>query len=165
MLDVGWSELLIIGLVAMIVVGPKELPGLMRSIGNFIHKIKAMASSFQQQFEEAVREGDIGQIRSEVEDIGREFSPDKIMGGFDRYKDDFGDLDVDGWNEEVLMKESGMEGPDAGAADRPPELSNTPDGAPMEPLDKAEAGFDQAEGGPGEGPELSEAETAGKSRK
>lgn len=103
-LDVGWSELLIVALVALIVVGPKELPGLMRGIGNFIHKVKSMASSFQQQFERAVDEGEFGKIREEVEEIGREMSPDKLMGDLD-HMDEYEQIDPDAWNDEILEAE------------------------------------------------------------
>ena len=115
MLDVGWSELLIIALVAMVVVGPKELPGLMRNIGNFIHKMKSMASTFQKQFEEAVREGELGKLKNEVEDVGREFSPERFMGGFDRRREEFDAFDAEAWNRDILMKEE-MEGPYADVA-------------------------------------------------
>ena len=42
MFDIGWSELLLIGIVALIVVGPKELPGLFRTVGRFMGKARGM---------------------------------------------------------------------------------------------------------------------------
>ena len=103
--DIGWSELLIVGLVALIVVGPKELPGLMRTIGKFIGQVKDTASSFQRQFNQAVEESELNQIKSDVEEIGRQFSPDKIMGGIDSYGPDFDELDPEEWNKHILEKE------------------------------------------------------------
>ncbi len=103
--DIGWSELLIVGLVALIVVGPKELPSLMRSIGKFIGQVKETASSFQRQFNQAVEESELGKLQSEVEDIGRDLSPDKIMGGIESYGPDFDELDPEEWNKHILEKE------------------------------------------------------------
>ena len=53
MFDIGWSELLVIGVVAIIVVGPKELPRLMRTFGHYLGKVRHMAADFQRQFEDA----------------------------------------------------------------------------------------------------------------
>lgn len=56
MFDLGWLELLVIGITALIVVGPKELPQLFRTVGRFFGKIKAMAREFSQSMEEAADE-------------------------------------------------------------------------------------------------------------
>ena len=56
MFDLGWLELLVIGITALIVVGPKELPQLFRTVGRFFGKIKAMAREFSQSMEEAANE-------------------------------------------------------------------------------------------------------------
>ena len=56
MFDLGWLELLIIGITALIVVGPKELPQLFRTVGRFFGKVKAMAREFSQSMEEAANE-------------------------------------------------------------------------------------------------------------
>ena len=47
MFDIGWSELMIIGVVALIVVGPKDLPMMFRKVGNFVGKARGMARDFQ----------------------------------------------------------------------------------------------------------------------
>lgn len=69
MFDIGWSEMLVIGAVALIVIGPKELPRALRGIGQFVSKIRSMASEFQGTFNEAMREAEFDQIRKEVETI------------------------------------------------------------------------------------------------
>ena len=56
MFDFGWLELLVIGITALIVVGPKELPQLFRTVGRFFGKVKAMAREFSQSMEEAASE-------------------------------------------------------------------------------------------------------------
>ncbi len=105
MFDIGWSELLVVGMVAMIVVGPKELPALMRTIGNFIGKIKETASSFQRQFHQAVEESELGQLKTDVDELSAEFSPDKLMGGIESFGPDFDEFDPDDWNKDILEKE------------------------------------------------------------
>lgn len=69
MFDIGWSELLVIGVVAIVVVGPKELPRLMRTFGQYTGKLRAMASDFQRQFEEAVRDSEIDEVRKAMQDF------------------------------------------------------------------------------------------------
>ena len=56
MFDLGWLELLVIGITALIVVGPKELPQLFRTVGRFFGKVKGMAREFSQTMEEAANE-------------------------------------------------------------------------------------------------------------
>lgn len=72
MFDVSWSEILIIGVVALLVVGPKELPALLRTVGKYIGMIKRQASEFRAQFDEAMRESEIEQLKKDVETIGRD---------------------------------------------------------------------------------------------
>jgi sec-independent protein translocase protein TatB len=69
MFDVAWQEILVVGIVALIVVGPKELPTLLRTIGKYVGLIKRQASEFRAQFDEAMRESEIEQLRKDVENI------------------------------------------------------------------------------------------------
>jgi sec-independent protein translocase protein TatB len=69
MFDIGWSELLIIGIVALIVIGPKELPGALRTLGQWMGKIRRMASEFQGQFQEAMREAEFADLKKEMDDV------------------------------------------------------------------------------------------------
>ena len=66
---VSWSELLVVGIVALVVVGPKELPVLMRTIGKYLGMIKRQASEFRAQFDEAMRDSELEQLKKDVEKI------------------------------------------------------------------------------------------------
>jgi len=66
MFDIGWTELLVIGVVALLVVGPKELPALLRTIGRYMGMIRRQANEFRAQFDEAMRETELDQLRKEV---------------------------------------------------------------------------------------------------
>jgi sec-independent protein translocase protein TatB len=69
MFDIGWSELVVIGIVALIAIGPKELPGVLRTVGQYMGKIRRMASEFQGQFQEAMREAEMADLKKQVDDI------------------------------------------------------------------------------------------------
>jgi sec-independent protein translocase protein TatB len=70
MFDIGWSELLVIGVVALIFIGPKELPTVLRTVGQWVTKIRRMASEFQSQFHEAMREAEMADLKKQVDDLG-----------------------------------------------------------------------------------------------
>ena len=67
MFDIGWSELLVIGIVALVVIGPKELPGVLRTLSQMMGKVRRMASEFQGQFQEAMREADMADLKKQVD--------------------------------------------------------------------------------------------------
>ena len=71
MFEVGWSELLVIAVVAIVVIGPKDLPRVMRVVGQWSGKMKRMAREFQGQFNEAMREAELDDVRKGVEEIGK----------------------------------------------------------------------------------------------
>ena len=56
MLDIGWSELLVIGVVALIVVGPKDLPMMFRTLGRFTAKVRSMGREFQRAMDDAAKQ-------------------------------------------------------------------------------------------------------------
>ena len=70
MLDIGWSELLVIGVVALIVVGPKELPKLFRTVGRFVGKARGMAREFQRAMERAADETGVNEVKKTFQDAG-----------------------------------------------------------------------------------------------
>ena len=69
MFDIGWSELLLIGIVALIAIGPKELPTVLRTLGQYMGKVRRMASEFQGQFQEAMREAELVELKKQAEDL------------------------------------------------------------------------------------------------
>jgi len=69
MFDISWTEFLLIGIVALIVIGPKELPAVMRSLGQWSRKIRSLAADFQNQFHEAMREAEMADLKKQVDDM------------------------------------------------------------------------------------------------
>lgn len=78
MFGLDFSEILIIGVVALVVVGPKELPQLMRTVGQWAGKARRMASEFQGQMNEAIREAELDDVRKSVDDL-RSLSPKNLL--------------------------------------------------------------------------------------
>jgi sec-independent protein translocase protein TatB len=72
MFDITSSKLLILGIVALLVIGPKDLPALLRTIGKYVGIIKKQAAEFRAQFDEAMRESELEQLKKDVEKIGHE---------------------------------------------------------------------------------------------
>jgi sec-independent protein translocase protein TatB len=72
MFDISWTEFLLIGIVALIVIGPKELPGVMRTMGQWTRKLRSMASDFQHQFQEAMREAEMADLKKQVDDMAHD---------------------------------------------------------------------------------------------
>lgn len=69
MFDIGWGELVVIGIVALIAIGPKELPTVLRTLGQYMGKIKRMSAEFQGQFQEALREAELSDLKQHAQDI------------------------------------------------------------------------------------------------
>jgi|SRR6478672_12021526 sec-independent protein translocase protein TatB len=69
MFDIGWGELVVIGIVALIAIGPKELPTVLRTLGQYMGKVRRMASEFQGQFQEALREAEMADLKKQAEDL------------------------------------------------------------------------------------------------
>jgi sec-independent protein translocase protein TatB len=66
MLDIGWSELIIIGVVALIVIGPKDLPEMFRTLGRFTGKLRSMSRDFQRAMESAAKESGVKDVATDL---------------------------------------------------------------------------------------------------
>jgi sec-independent protein translocase protein TatB len=69
MLDIGWSELLVIAVVAIVVVGPKDLPPMLRALGRTVSKMRKMAGEFQGQFNEALKEAELDDVKKSFDEL------------------------------------------------------------------------------------------------
>jgi len=87
MFDLGWSELLVIGVVALIVIGPKDLPDLFRTLGKFTAKIRRMARDFQRAMEDAADEAGVKDVTKDLRNVA---NPKKM--GLDALKDAADDM-------------------------------------------------------------------------
>lgn len=72
MFDLGWSELLLIAVIALVVVGPRDLPRMMRTAGQYMAKARKVAREFQATFDELARETEVEELRREVASLKSE---------------------------------------------------------------------------------------------
>ncbi|MGB3625375.1 MAG: Sec-independent protein translocase protein TatB [Henriciella sp.] len=132
----GLTEFLLIATVALIVVGPKDLPLMMRKLGQFVAKGKAMAREFQAAFDDIAKQAELDELRKEIEDLRRE---NALTQAVDDLKKTEADI-----NRQVMM-ESPLP-----ASNAEPEPSANSDETKDAPADKAgpkepEAGSSEAE--------------------
>jgi sec-independent protein translocase protein TatB len=88
MLDLAWSELALIAVVAVVVIGPKDLPEAVRGVAKGIQKLRRMAGEFQGHVDEVVREAKLEDVRNQINDI-RNFD---LKGEIERHVDKDGDI-------------------------------------------------------------------------
>lgn len=69
MFEIGWSEMLVIAVVLIVVVGPKDLPKMLRTVGKTVSKLRGMAGDFQKQFNEALKEAELDGVKKSLDDI------------------------------------------------------------------------------------------------
>jgi len=69
MFDIGWTEMLVIAIVMIVVVGPKDLPRMLRTFGKTTAKLRAMAGDFQKQFNEALKEAELDDVKKSVDEL------------------------------------------------------------------------------------------------
>jgi sec-independent protein translocase protein TatB len=90
MFDISWTEFVLIGVVALVVIGPKELPGVMRTMGQWTRKVRGMAAEFQNQFQEAMREAEMADLKKQVDDMAHDIK------NYDPLKDVRSDVEAAG---------------------------------------------------------------------
>lgn len=69
MFDIGWPELLVVAIVLVVVVGPKDLPRMLRTFGKTTSKLRSMAGDFRRQFDDALKEAELDDVKSMVGDV------------------------------------------------------------------------------------------------
>jgi sec-independent protein translocase protein TatB len=144
--DLGWSEMGIVLLIALLVLGPKEMPKLARDLGRWVGKARALAREFQRSLEDMAREAELDDVKKQIDDAGRELRRPRLAERVEREVDPDGDLrhafDVDGADERGKTRR-GAAAPAPRAAD---DAAATDARAPR---GEAEAGGDAAsvEGG------------------
>jgi sec-independent protein translocase protein TatB len=130
MFDIGWSELVVIAVVALIAIGPKELPGVLRMVGQWMGKARKMAAEFQGQFQEAMREAEMADLKKsfdEVKEAATGFTGGNLMTSLQRDVDKA--LDIEGVDKpQTTVTETTV------AAIEPPAAVATPESVPSEPL-------------------------------
>ncbi len=113
MFDISWTEFVLIGIVALIVIGPKELPGVLRTLGQYTRKVRGMAAEFQNQFQEAMREAEMGDLKKQVDEMAHDFK------SYDPLKDVRSDVEAMGKDIERSFDGSPVMKADAPAAELP----------------------------------------------
>lgn len=92
MFDLGWSEMGIVLLVALLVLGPKEMPKLARDLGRWVGKARALAREFQRSLEDMARETELEDVKKQIDDAGRELRRPQLTKRLEREVDPDGEL-------------------------------------------------------------------------
>jgi sec-independent protein translocase protein TatB len=130
MFELDWGKLVIIGVVALIAIGPKELPTVLRTLGQWMGKIRRMAAEFQGQFQEALREAEMADLKKQADDLRSSVT-------------DFTNFDPLADTPKAADQAPGGSSPAAAAADEPaPAVDVSP---PEQPAPVAEKDFAPAE--------------------
>jgi sec-independent protein translocase protein TatB len=140
MFDIGWSELVVIAVVALIAIGPKELPGVLRMVGQWMGKARKMAAEFQGQFQEAMREAEMADLKKsfdEVKEAATGFASGNIMTSLE--KDVTESLRIDDINKPATLDGDASAAVVHDPAVEPPVLPTTPEPPIPETFAEADA--------------------------
>jgi len=131
MFDISWTEFLLIGIVALIVIGPKELPAVMRSLGQWTRKIRSLAADFQNQFHEAMREAEMADLKKQVDDMASDIKQ------YDPLKDVRADVEALGKDLDESVKSPDKAADKDAVKEEPKETANMPESAAPAPSAEA----------------------------
>ncbi|WP_282601730.1 Sec-independent protein translocase protein TatB [Paracoccus sp. PARArs4] len=131
MLDIGWSELLLIGIVALIVVGPKDLPHLFHSLGRIMARVRAMGREFTSAMEDAARSSGLDEAAGSLRDM-KSLTSKKGLGldALDRAADRF-----EKWEPKMPAAKGGVQADPAAPEPAAPETPGAADAAVPETPD------------------------------
>ena len=133
MFDIGWDEMALVAVVALIVIGPKDLPVVLRQIGRWTRKARELAGEFQRGVDDMVRESELAELKTQVEKAA---DPNALRGEIEKTIDPTGDI-ARGLEPPVLPPVEDKAPAGEVAADKPePDLPET---APFEPPAKPPA--------------------------
>ena len=121
MFDISWTEFLLIGVVVLIFIGPKELPAVLRTLGQWTRRIRSMAADFQNQFQEAMREAEMADLKKQVDDIAHDIK------SYDPLKDVRSDIETAGRDIQSSLEKPATHSAAVGAANT--DASALPDAA------------------------------------
>ena len=117
MFDIGWQEIIILMLIALIVVGPKDLPRVVKTAGQWMGKARGYARDFQRTIEEAADATEIDAVKKEIDEANRELTTARrdVAEGTDSMNKMFSE-DVGASSETAAAKANGGAAPEAEAA-------------------------------------------------
>ena len=112
--QVGFQEFLLLAIVALVIIGPEDLPIMMRKMGQWVGKMRAMAREFQSAFDDIAKQAELDELRKEIQDLKRE-------NAFKEAADELKAVEAD-INAEVMRKEA--------AGNKPIDADTEPEGGP-----------------------------------
>ena len=156
MFDIGWTEIAIIAVVAIIVIGPKDLPRVLRTLGEYVGKAKAMTNEFRRHVDDMIRETELDEVKKQIDAVSNSDIKGYVENTIDpkgeikqTLEDDFRDMNAD-WpgreeaDDEALAKaEAAMDEEAASAVDDFEPITGPetePDEQPKSEPEKSKAG-------------------------
>ena len=105
MFDIGWPELFLIAVVVLLVVGPKELPKVLRNVGVWVVKAKVVTREFRTHIDDMIRENELEEVRGQIDAAGQ-MDLDSITQNTIGLQDDIDDVVVDDSNDDDVENDS-----------------------------------------------------------
>ncbi len=148
MFDIGWTELLLIGVVALIVVGPKDLPGMFRTLGRFTARMRSMAREFQRAMEQAADESGVKDVAADLRTAtsARRLGLDTIQDSARRFQKSFKEETSIGASSKADGKPAGKT-PDGSSDKGGAEAEKTKPSGPTETAEQPEKTGNSGSGG------------------